>query len=405
MKTDNGFTLIYILTFPVNIFKALRLLVQNNNAHITSSSIFNKNNIKYSAIITSLAGIYLRLASIPTMLISAFPTRQTVPSLDIIHQRLAYASLEVVKNTIKATLDIDTELVKKASDEDPFLCKFSREKLDTFCNHKGIRHEETTPYTPWQNEVSERAERSIFTRTHIIIITTGIPLTLWNKVYKSTIYIDNRLTTRTLVPLHTYKLVCTSHITFTEGNLCLEELVIKAQDAEAVAEANSLCSLLSPPSILQDATLPPQLNSMFEEVIQPTKEEEEVSEDELPQVVVPTKRGYGRLKGSKNKKPEQGHTNSDIIHVDFIKNHVTRLQAVKSSTQAPSPVVSSSPVVSRAFPDEGEILGQPPAVAIAYSYYLTACSALNLGYALAVTDDPTEPKSYKEALDTLYSQE
>ncbi|RFU34434.1 hypothetical protein B7463_g1939, partial [Scytalidium lignicola] len=181
--------------------------------------------------------------------------------------------------------------------------------------------------------------------------------------------------------------VCTSYITFTEGNLCLEELVVKAQDVEVVAEASSLCSPLSPPSIPQDAALPPQLNSMFEEVVQPSEEEEEeVSEDELPQVVVPIKRGRGRPKGSKNKKLEQGHTNFNI-------------------TYASSPVVSPSPVVSGAFPDEGEILGQPPAVVITYGHCLTACSALNLGYALAVTDDLTEPKSYKEALDTPYSKE
>ncbi|RFU31063.1 hypothetical protein B7463_g5291, partial [Scytalidium lignicola] len=430
----------YIPTFPVNIFGALRLLVQNGDARVTSSGIFNKNNIEYSAVITSPAGIYLRLASIPTALISTFLARQTIPSLDIIHQRLAYTSLEVVKNTIKATLGIDAELVKKASDEDPFLCEaceyghsekgvsrqprkrstkvgevlnidvctvtpvsynghhytttivddysgatwgythkekkgaydaivthcallknqwnitpkliringgneFGEEKLDTFCSHKGIQHEETTPHTPWQNGVSKRAEHSIFTRTHTIMIATSIPLTLWNKVYKSAIYIGNRLATRTL------------------------------------------------------------LNSTFEEVVQPTEEEEEVSEDELPQVVVPTKRGRGRPKGSKNKKPEQGHTNSDITHVDLTENRVTRLQAAKSSTQALSPVVSPSPVVSGAFPDEGEILGQPPAVAMAYGHCLTARSALNLGYALAVTDDPTELKSYKEALDTPYSQE
>ncbi|RFU30386.1 hypothetical protein B7463_g5943, partial [Scytalidium lignicola] len=207
-------------------------------------------------------------------------------------------------------------------------------------------------------------------------------------MYKSVIYIGNHLATKTL------------------GNLRSEELVVKAQDAKAVAEASSSCSLLSLPSTLQDATLPSQLNSMFEEVVQSTEEEEEeVFEDKLPQVVIPIKRGHNRLKGLKNKKPEQGYTNSDIIHVDLTENCITHLQAAKSSTQAPSPVVSPPPVVSRAFPDEGEILGQLPAVVIAYGYCLTACSALNLRYALTVTDDPTEPKSYKEALDTPYSQE
>ncbi|RFU23822.1 hypothetical protein B7463_g12515, partial [Scytalidium lignicola] len=113
----------YIPTFPVNIFGALKLLVQNNDTHVTSSNIFDKNNVEYSTVITSPAGIYLRLASIPTALISTFPARQTILSLDIIHQRLAYTSLKVVKNTIKATLGIDAELMKKASDKDPFLCK------------------------------------------------------------------------------------------------------------------------------------------------------------------------------------------------------------------------------------------------------------------------------------------
>ncbi|RFU32513.1 hypothetical protein B7463_g3821, partial [Scytalidium lignicola] len=357
MKTSNGFALIvgigiiiletthldgssflltltnvqYILTFPVNIFRALRLLVQNNDACVTSSGIFNKNNIEYSVVITSSASIYLRLAFIPTVLISAFLACQTIPSLDIIHQRLAYTSLEVVKNTIKVTFSINAELVKKASDEDPFL------------------------YKAYECSYSEK--------------------------------------------------VHTSYITFIEGNLRLEELVVKAQDAEAVAEANSSHSPLSPPSTPQDAALPPQLNFMFEEVVQPTEEEEEVSEDKLPQVVVLTKRSHGRPKGSKNKKLEQGHTNSDITHVDLTENRITCLQAAKSSTQALSPVVSPSPVISGAFPNEEEILGQPSTVVMAYSHCLTAHSALNLGYALVVTDDPTEPKSYKETLDTPYSKE
>ncbi|RFU23737.1 hypothetical protein B7463_g12600, partial [Scytalidium lignicola] len=113
-----------------------------------------------------------------------------------------------------------------------------------------------------------------------------------------------------------------------------------------------------------------------------------------------------QVKGSKNKKPELGHTNnSDITHVDLTENHVTRLQVAKSSTQALSPslVISPSLVVSGAFPDEGEILGQPLVVVMAYGHCLTACSALNLGYALVMTDDPIELKSYKEALDTSYS--
>ncbi|RFU26181.1 hypothetical protein B7463_g10156, partial [Scytalidium lignicola] len=202
METGNSFALIvsYILTFLVNIFGALRLLIQNDDAYVTSSGIFNKNNVKYNVVITSPASIYLRLASILTMLISTFPAHQTILSLDIIYQRLAYASLEVIKNTIKATLGIDAELVKKASNKDPFLCKA----------------------------------------------------------------------------------FYTSHITFTKSNLHLKELVVKAQDVKAIAKANSPYSPLSLPSTPQDAALPPQLNSMFEEVVQLTKEEEEVSEDKLP---------------------------------------------------------------------------------------------------------------------------
>ncbi|RFU24202.1 hypothetical protein B7463_g12136, partial [Scytalidium lignicola] len=174
------------------------------------------------------------------------------------------------------------------------------------------------------------------------------------------------------------KTIYTSYITFTKGNLRLEELVVKAQDAKVIIEANSLYSPLSLPSTLQDVALLPQLNSIFEEVIQPTEEEEEMSEDKLLQVVILTKHSHGCLKGSKNKKLEQGHTNSNITYVDLIKNYVIHLQVTKSSIQALSPVVSPSPVVSRAFPDEGEILGQPPAIVIAYGHYLIACSTLNL---------------------------
>ncbi|RFU34407.1 hypothetical protein B7463_g1940, partial [Scytalidium lignicola] len=145
METDNGFALIVGVStiilkttcLDVNIFRALRLLVQNDDAYVISSGIFDKNNIEYNAVITSLAGIYLRLTSILTVLISAFPAHQTILSLDIIHQCLAYASLEVIKNTIKATLGIDVKLVKKASNEDLFLC----EACECNCSEKGVSQE------------------------------------------------------------------------------------------------------------------------------------------------------------------------------------------------------------------------------------------------------------------------
>ncbi|RFU33739.1 hypothetical protein B7463_g2593, partial [Scytalidium lignicola] len=205
---------------------------------------------------------------------------------------------------------------------------------------------------------------SMYSDLHLI--KTSNSFALINKMYKSAIYINNHLVTRTL------------------GNLRLEELVVKAQDAKVIAKASSSYSPLSPPSTLQDVTLFPQLNSTFEEVVQLTKEEEEVSEDKLPQVVVLTKCSCSRLKGSKNKKPKLGHiNNSDITHVDLTENYVIHL----------------------AFPDEEEILGQPLAVVIAYSHYLTTCSTLNLGYALIITDNLIKLKSYKEAFDTLYSKE
>src|SRR5579859_6575436 len=68
----------------------------------------------------------------------------------------------------------------------------------------GIRKEITAPYSPDQNGVSERANRTIIERTKAIMADMDIPKHLWFKVAKSVVYLKNRSPTKS-VPTTPYE--------------------------------------------------------------------------------------------------------------------------------------------------------------------------------------------------------
>ena len=62
-----------------------------------------------------------------------------------------------------------------------------------FCNTHGIIHQVTAPYTPQQNGTAERKNRTLVEMINSMLISSGLPLSMWGDEILSTCYILNRV--------------------------------------------------------------------------------------------------------------------------------------------------------------------------------------------------------------------
>ena len=72
---------------------------------------------------------------------------------------------------------------------------------NTFKNYlkaQGIQHETTVPYTPQQNNVSERANRTIVERARSMLHASGLGYDFWAEAIYTTVYLKNRSPTKAL---------------------------------------------------------------------------------------------------------------------------------------------------------------------------------------------------------------
>lgn len=76
--------------------------------------------------------------------------------------------------------------------------EFTYTEFLKFCEASGIQQHLTAPYTPQQNEVVERGNRTILEITRSILKHTSIPNYLWGEAIRHATYLINRVATRTL---------------------------------------------------------------------------------------------------------------------------------------------------------------------------------------------------------------
>ena len=64
--------------------------------------------------------------------------------------------------------------------------------LDAWCHQQGIDIKLTTPYTPSQNGIAERAKRTLVELARAMICGQNIPEFLWEHVVAHVAYLQNR---------------------------------------------------------------------------------------------------------------------------------------------------------------------------------------------------------------------
>ncbi|GJZ98344.1 retrovirus-related pol polyprotein from transposon TNT 1-94, partial [Tanacetum coccineum] len=81
---------------------------------------------------------------------------------------------------------------------------FTRE-FDTFCEENGIKHERTSPYTPQQNGLAERKNRTLVEMVNCMLNQSELPTNLWGEALLAACHIHNRITSR-VIPMSPYEL-------------------------------------------------------------------------------------------------------------------------------------------------------------------------------------------------------
>jgi len=65
--------------------------------------------------------------------------------------------------------------------------------LKNFCDEKGIARQLTIPYTPQQNGVAERRNRTLFDMVRSMMAQANLPISFWGDVLLTAAYILNRV--------------------------------------------------------------------------------------------------------------------------------------------------------------------------------------------------------------------
>ena len=65
--------------------------------------------------------------------------------------------------------------------------------FSTFCEEYGIIHQSSAPYTPQQNGLTERKNRTLIDMVNVVILSAKLPFNLWGKALLTACYVHNRV--------------------------------------------------------------------------------------------------------------------------------------------------------------------------------------------------------------------
>lgn len=81
--------------------------------------------------------------------------------------------------------------------------EFTSKEFQGFCELNGIKRHLTAPYSPQQNGVVERRNRTLLEMTRSILKAMNLPNYLWGEATRHATYLINRVATRSLTPAQT----------------------------------------------------------------------------------------------------------------------------------------------------------------------------------------------------------
>ncbi|KAJ4817458.1 polyprotein [Rhynchospora pubera] len=77
--------------------------------------------------------------------------------------------------------------------------EYQSKEFNQFCEKEGIHHQLTTPYTPQQNGVAERKNRTVVEMARSMLKSKGLPNQLWAEAVATTVYILNLSPTKAVL--------------------------------------------------------------------------------------------------------------------------------------------------------------------------------------------------------------
>ena len=76
--------------------------------------------------------------------------------------------------------------------------EYTSTEFTSYLTREGIRHERTLPYTPQQNGVSERLNRTLVECVRTMLADSKLPHRFWAEALSTTVYLRNRSPTKAL---------------------------------------------------------------------------------------------------------------------------------------------------------------------------------------------------------------
>lgn len=76
--------------------------------------------------------------------------------------------------------------------------EYCSQKFEDFLKKEGIEHHLTVEYTPQQNGVAERKNRTLLDMARCMLIQSGLPLKFWAEAISTATYLRNRCLSKSL---------------------------------------------------------------------------------------------------------------------------------------------------------------------------------------------------------------